>query len=121
MGKYSTYVVMQTKLKIPHLSYILNSPMHKYYKCIVANGDLIDKIDSLDEFYKEFGYTAEIAKTGILADEFIWDNYVKDRSLDACLQMHIVQYLIKHSLKFKELYVHCYEEYVKGPDLTHST
>jgi 3-dehydroquinate synthetase len=79
----------------------------------VANGDLIDKIDSLDEFYKEFGYTAEIAKTGILADEFIWDNYVKDRSLDACLQMHIVQYLIKHSLKFKELYVHCYEEYVK--------
>jgi hypothetical protein len=79
----------------------------------VANGEVIDKIDNLDEFYKLFGYTDEIANTGILADEFIWDNYVKDNRFDACLQMHIVEYLNKHSAKFKELYGGQYEEYVK--------
>ncbi|MDP3088265.1 MAG: hypothetical protein Q8M99_08810 [Methylotenera sp.] len=80
----------------------------------MANDDVIDVINKVDEFYKVFGYTNELAKEGIGADEFIWDNYVKKKEFDACLQMHIVEYLNKHSLKFRELYGEQYEGYVKS-------
>jgi hypothetical protein len=89
--------------------------------CIVADDDnVIYKIDNLNEFYKAFGYTTEIAKTGLVADEFIWENYVKG-SADACLQMHIVKYLNKHSAKFRELYGVQYESHVNSHVVTCET
>lgn len=100
---------MQNTTTIPHFNYIVNSPKHQHYRCIVAGNDVIDKIDNLDEFYKTFGYTHDIAKTGILADEFIWNEYVKDIRFEACMQMHIIEYLNNHSPKFRELYGNQYE------------
>lgn len=103
---------MQNSIRIPRFSYIINSLHHQHFMCILANDDVIDKIDDLDDFYKVFGYTIELAKAGIGAEEFIWDNYVKEKSFDACLQMHIVDYLNKHSAKFRELYGEQYERYL---------
>jgi hypothetical protein len=99
--------------KMPLFSFVTNAFHHKHYKCIVANDDVIDRIDYLDEFYKAFGYTIELAKAGVGADEFIWDNYINDSRFHACMQMHVVQYLNKHSENFKKLYGEQYEEYVK--------
>ena len=104
---------MQT-IEIPHFNYTISSPHHQHYMCIVDKDDVIDKIDNLDEFYKEFGYTAEIAKAGVMAEEFIWEHYVKNKDFNACFQMHIVDYLNKHSEKFIELYGEQYESYVKS-------
>ena len=104
---------MENTSKIPHFSYIINSPKHKQYRCIVTKGEVIDKIDDLNEFYKTFGYTDELAQAGILADEFIWTEYVEDSNLDVCMQMHIAEYLNNHSPKFREQYGNEYEAHVK--------
>jgi hypothetical protein len=52
-----------------------------------------------------------MAKAGILPDEFIWEEYVKDCAVnfESCLQMHIIEYLNKHSTIFKEKYDNQYE------------
>jgi hypothetical protein len=109
---------MQNTTKIPHFSFVTNAAHHDHYKCIVAGDDVIEKMNSLDEFYKVFGYTIELAKAGIGADEFMWDHYLKDARLSACVQMHVIEYLNKHSARFNALYGGHYEEHVKDHALT---
>jgi hypothetical protein len=43
-----------------------------------------------------------MANAGILPDEFIWEEYIKDKaaSCAACYQLHIIEYLLKHSAAF---------------------
>lgn len=59
----------------------------------------------LNKFYGVFGYTKEIAMAGNLPDEFIWTEYVSGAAkYSVCYQMHIIEYLNKHSEKFRNLY-----------------
>jgi hypothetical protein len=59
----------------------------------------------LNEFYAAFGYTKEINKTGILPEEFIWEEYIKDgASHTECMQTHLIEYLNIHSGKFRSKY-----------------
>ncbi|MGA8865096.1 MAG: hypothetical protein WBM09_01405 [Gallionella sp.] len=73
-----------------------------YVTCIEIDGQPIHNIKNLDAFYKEFGYTENIRKAGVLPDEFIWDEYTKgDHSIYSdCLQVHIIEYLTKNCAPF---------------------
>ncbi|MBI3479945.1 MAG: hypothetical protein HY016_06260 [Nitrosomonadales bacterium] len=55
---------------MPHFKYFTNAT----HRCIEVDGEEIHKIENLDAFYNEFGYTTDIGKTGVLPDEFIWDD-----------------------------------------------
>ena len=94
---------------IPHFQYHAKCISSKNLCCIKADGQAIHEISDygeLDKFYRVFGYTADKPKAGILPDEFIWDEYIKDNPVayTDCLQIHIIEYLIKHSDTFRKRY-----------------
>ena len=91
---------------IPHFKHCSRGGSDKQYGFIAIDGEFLHKIENLDEFYRAFGYTAEMAKEGVLPDEFIWDEYIKDAPLayTFCLQIHIIEYLVKHSDTFRKRY-----------------
>ena len=92
--------------KIPHFKHVTRGGSKKHIGFIETDGEIIHEIENIEKFYKAFGYTQDIAKAGVLPDEFIWDEYIKGSSgkYSACLQMHILKYLNKHSKKFRKKY-----------------
>lgn len=92
--------------KIPHFNFRNKSQATKYFGCIETGTEIIHSILDLDTFYKQFGYTINLAKQGILPDEFIWDTYFKnsERSCFSCYQLKMLEYLLKHSLTFANTY-----------------
>lgn len=95
---------MQTQ--IPHFKRRAGGGADKYFEMIEMNGERIHKIENLGAFYEAFGYTPDTAKTGILPDEFIWDEYIKNAALayTECLQIHIIEYLREHCGTFMKMY-----------------
>jgi len=100
---------MQTD--IPHFKYrskALSCRQSGYidFGCIEADGEVIHKIENLAEFHKAFGYTQDMAKAGILPDEFIWEEYIRDAAANCatCFQIRILEYLIEHSAFFRKKY-----------------
>ena len=98
---------------IPHFNYQLPSSFNKQRGFIQIQGEAIHEIESLDEFYKELGYTLEIAKSGVLPDEFVWETYFRhhDRNCASCYQLHFIKYLAKHSATFSTKYRNQWEEW----------
>ena len=86
------------QIRIPYFKYRSRDPASKHYGCIELEGEVIHKIEDMTEFHKAFGYSVDIAKAGILPDEFIWDRYIRDsaRNCNSCFQLHIIEYLLKH-------------------------
>ncbi len=102
---------------IPHFQYHAKCISSKNLCCIKADGQAIHEISDygeLDKFYRVFGYTNEIAKSGIVPDEFIWDKYIKGAAAkySVCYQMHIIEHLNEHSAKFRSLYGDQYENWM---------
>lgn len=90
----------------PRFAFVLSNPSHKHFRCVVVGDDCIHKIDDVDKFYEALGYTEEIRRTGVMPDEFIWQEFTRDNA-DAspcCLQAKILEYLIEHSYTFKKEY-----------------
>lgn len=102
------------QIKIPHFRYHAKDPARKRPGVIELKGEVIHYIEDLDEFYKIFGYTADLARAGILPEEFIWEEFLSDsaKKCDTCFQLHIVEYLIKHSESFKKKYDKSYENWI---------
>ena len=100
--------------KIPHLVYQLPALYNKQCGAIKLQGKVIHEIGNIDEFYKALGYTPEMAKKRILPDEFIWDRYFRfnDRNCASCNQLHIIEYLLKHSVTFVKQYGHECDDWI---------
>jgi hypothetical protein len=94
------------QVQIPYFKYRTKDPSNKHLGCIVLAGEVIHKIEDLNEFHKALGYTRDIAKAGMLPDEFIWDRYIRDaaKNCKICFQLHIIEYLLKHSASFRKKY-----------------
>lgn len=107
---------MRSQNNIPYFKFELSNANLKHYRWILADDKPIHQATNLNEFYMEFGYSAEISKAGILPDEFIWEEYIKDSkvSFESCMQMHIVEYLNKHSSTFKHKYGDQYDGWLAG-------
>ena len=91
---------------IPHFKYRKINGYGKNLICIEVDGKVIHEVQNLYDFYKTFGFTEELGKSGILPEEFIWTEYVKDNEANyfACTQMHIIDYLKRFSELFRETY-----------------
>ena len=81
---------------------------------IKVDGEVIHnirRVDELNDFYRVFGYTDEMTKKGIMADEFIWDEYIRSdpNQFSDCVQMHLLEYLNKYSPTFKSAFEDVYE------------
>lgn len=100
--------------EIPHFKYKRISLRSKQVGCIVLGEEIMHRMaplgseGSMDEFYKEFGYTLELAKRGILPEEFIWETYFRhpDRNCAHCYQLHMIEYLLKYADAFAKKYGH---------------
>jgi len=91
---------MQTK--IPLIKYRSKDSANLHFGIIEINGEVIHRIEDLEAFYKIFGYTDDLVKTGKLPDDFIWEAYVTNSAVNCapCFQLHIIEYLIMHSTAF---------------------
>jgi hypothetical protein len=87
---------------IPELSYSRPTASNGHRGWIEADGKVVHEVVKTDEFYKVFGFTQEMARSGILPDEFIWEEYLRSPALTACFQKHLVEYLLAFSPPFKE-------------------
>jgi len=86
--------------------YTLASPQNTKSGYITLGDEKIHRIDDVHQFYKALGYTDTIRKSGLLPEEFVWVEYHKDGSEknELCLQVKIIEYLIKQSATYKEKY-----------------
>lgn len=91
---------------MPHFKYVPVNIASRQAACIKTEENAIYRIENSNEYFKEFGYKEDIARAGVLPDEFIWAEYIQNTSADstACIQIHIMRYLIKHSDEFRKTY-----------------
>jgi len=94
---------MQTN-NVPHFDYHLVNPFSMRFGCIEMDGKIIHKINNIDEFYHEFGYTRDMMKASVLPEEYIWSRYIQNATCNfvVCIQIRIIKYLIKHSEEYCE-------------------
>ena len=93
-------------IRIPHFRRRTGNGTDRHSEFIEMDGLCIHKIDNMGAFHAAFGYTPEIAKSGILPDEFIWEEYIRDKSLTdtECLQIRLIEYLRGNSEVFSNKY-----------------
>ncbi len=84
---------------IPHFKFHYLDISGRRTLCIETGGRIIHEISNLHEFYDVFGYPGKSGQADQLPDEFIWSEYVNNPQADFsdCIQVHIVEYLKKHS------------------------
>jgi len=97
---------MRMQNKIPHFTYHLLNRNDVYYRHIETNLVAIHCIENTFDFYKALGYTEELIKAELKQEGFSWTDYHSDNAVKAnfCLQPKIIEYLNKHSEKFREKY-----------------
>lgn len=92
--------------KIPNFTYCPANASNGYVTCIEMEGETIHEARNLDEFYEEFGFTADTRKSGVIAEEFIWDEYTNNdvTSSAGCIKIRLIGYLLKYSETFRMEY-----------------
>ena len=98
--------------QVPYLRYRPKDPSNRHFGFVEVDGEIVHKVNDLNAFYEAFGYIDDMRKQGVLPEEFIWEEYVKDSAENhtACYQIHLVEYLIKYSDIFRRKYgVQCVE------------
>jgi len=100
--------------KIPNFKYRLNSPVIKSFGIIELDNVLIHKVTNHSEFYACLGYHSDLAKQGILPEEFVWETYFRhsNRTCNSCYQLNIINYLLKNSPSFAKQYFAECEEWI---------
>ena len=93
-------------ITIPRLTYLPKTPTGSHLPCIKVDGEIVCHIEDINEFYSECGYTRDVAKAGLLPDEFLWEEYFSgaEAKRTACFQVHLIKYLMKHSASFCSKY-----------------
>jgi len=70
------------QIKIPHFKYSTTTDSNNHALSIEADGELIHNSNNTDEFYKIFGYDQVLKNSGVLPEEFISKEYVKDNEFN---------------------------------------
>jgi len=111
----TTFLDAMNSNLMPHFKYHLDSPLSRYFGCVYIDGKIIHKIVNIDDFYREFGYTAEMMKDGVSPEEYIWITYIQNASCNfvVCLQICIIKYLIKHSTQYSQQCENLLDDYLK--------
>lgn len=93
---------MNIHQSVHNLRYHIVALSNPLYGFIAAGGNKIHQITDVDLFYKALGYTDDVKKNGLMAEEFVWEEYRKDNSRlsPTCLQAKIIDYLLMNSPSF---------------------
>lgn len=96
---------------VPFFKYRNPTAANRYVACIEFQGEVIHHIANPEEFYEMLGYTQAMNRLGVLPEEFIWDEYIKDSTVSslARYQMQIIKYLKIHSETFRNKFGHISE------------
>jgi hypothetical protein len=87
----------------PHFKFH-HQKSQKKTDCIELNGEVIYTIEDVYDFYTALGYTSDIAKEGILPEEYIWEKFTKNsKKRCVCLELKIINYLGNKSVYFDQL------------------
>jgi len=107
--------MMKFKSSTPYFTYLTSNPNHPNNNCILADGEVVHRIEDLGEFYHALGYTGEMQKLGVEPEFYRWNEFSKDHSIESelCLQSKIIEYLHIHSAVFRKSYGDTYER-LKG-------
>jgi len=101
--------------RMPHFNYQLENPQFGYIGCVYMDGKIIHKIDNIDDFYLEFGYTEKMMEAGVLPEEYIWMTYIQNATCNfaVCLQICIIKYLVKNSAQYGQQCECLLDDYLK--------
>ena len=105
------------QVQIPHFKYSISTDPINPVLSIEADGKVIHEEACSDEFYKAFGYNQQLKNAGVLPEEFISKEYIKDNEINyylACMQMHIIDYLKNYSEPFKASYADQCDNWISG-------
>ena len=94
------------KIQLPHFKYRYKSPAASHFGCIELKNEVIHTVTNLTAFHSALGYSTDLAKQGILPDEFVWDTYFRhgNKNCSSCYQMNVIEYLLKHDNPFIKKY-----------------
>lgn len=100
---------------IPIFKFHIKSTATDYFGRIELKKDVVCRISDFAELYKYLGYGTDLAKTGILPEEYIWETFFKhsDRNCISCYQLHLIEYLLKHSDTFTKKFMHQCDDLVE--------
>jgi hypothetical protein len=102
------------RTQIPHFKYRSKDPAQRHFGLIEFEGHVIHWIDDLEDFYQAFGFNNDMRKRGVLPDDFMREEYLcgaKGESA-ACFQVHVIEYLSKHSASFRNKYENQYKDWI---------
>jgi hypothetical protein len=102
---------MKFKSSTPYFTYVTSNPNHPNNNCILADGEVVHRIENLGAFYHALGYTDDMQKLGIEPEFYRWTEFSKDNPIESelCLQSKIIEYLNVHSSVFRKNYGGTYE------------
>ena len=90
---------------IPHFTHSASCASSNECGSMVIDAQVVHQIDDMDKFYETLGYTHELELQGVLAEDYIWEEYASSSAtLTACYQKHIIEYMLKNSPLFKKKY-----------------
>ena len=102
------------QIQMPRFKVLSNDHISKHSVIIELEGEIIHKVEDLHEFQQALGFKADMAKNGILPDEYVWERFVKGSQArcSSCYQLHILKYLMKHSARFRNRFEEQKEEWI---------
>jgi len=82
--------------------YTLSSHNNRDNGYITIDGNEVHQIHNELEFYRSLGYADSFLDLGVLPEEFVWEEYRKDKGNKSplCLQAKIIEFLLNNSLIF---------------------
>jgi hypothetical protein len=104
-------------IQFPHIKYVPRDPANRHFGFIEVDGMVAHRIENLEEFYEALGFSSEMRKQGVLPDEFIWDEYIRNagKKYTECYDLHILEYLAKkNAIPFMNKYGTQCESWIAG-------
>ena len=92
------------RLTVPRFEFQFTRQFHQKAEVIVE-GEVIHHIMNLHGFYNALCYTDEMRDAGLKIDEFIKQEYQKDKPSEheICLHAKLIEYLINYSPRFRKV------------------
>lgn len=102
----------------PHFKFNLSNFHVSNFCHVEVDGVCIHQISDVNDFYAVFGYTKELADSGVTGEEFIWAEYTKaGQEYPQCFQINIIKYLNRYSEVFKQKYGALYQSWIATHEL----
>jgi hypothetical protein len=99
---------------LPVFKFVLSGRNHLDYGYITADYAKYHLVSKFDEFFAFLGYTPEVSQSGVEADFYVWDTFIRKQAKKSpeCLQTQIAAYLNQTSEKFRDEFGDAYSQQI---------